>query len=403
MKSFNRLLLFVCLLVFFLLADKGQSFVWNQALRISLVKRPKIITKHCSFCHENSSAKKEHSSLLYATTEQNLDNDHKSSWRRRWLDFRTGVSYVHNNYLDIYWTIFSRVLAVEATLMIGIGITHFVSPYLETLAVSTLVNTLKGLAFVSTLYQIPCLLLLMVPFVVAFYGIFILGVLVPRLLTRLLVRTRSQYCLALALSIEWLLDRTTLPAYRSIIRWNEASQSASFQLSIQEFFQKPGAQFSLLVLIGPVLEEFLFRFMFDRFQGRLGRLFKSGRSSNDTRSEVGEAEAPDRQAFWFQRYKPWVLISSVLFAASHFSNWYPNRGSILMDDFMGAIVDPSDVGRLVSAVFQMTVALTMSLEVFTPLYMRAGVFTSIGAHMAWNCFSMFAFLNIALRLLWKAF
>jgi len=394
-------LLLASLLVF-LLADTGHSFVSNQALRINLLQRPpKTIISPLSWRYNDSTVDKK-STLYTAAAEQNMD-DKSSFMRRCWSDFGTGVSFVHNNYLDICCMLFPRVLAAEATLMIGISIMHVISPYLEAVAVSTLIRTLKSLSLVSNLYQIPCLLLLLLPIMAAFYGIFLLGILVPRLLTRLLLRTRHRYCLGLAVMIKWLLDRTTVPVYRSIIRWSEASQSAGFQTSFQDLFQRPVAQYSLLIVVGPVLEEILFRFLFDRFQGRVGRFFKSEKRTNDSLSEVnGLKEIPDQQRHWYQRYKPWVLISSVLFAASHFSNWYPT-GSILLDGyFMGTSVDPSDVGRLISAVFQMTVALMMSLEVFTPIYMRVGLFSSIGAHMAWNCFSFFAFLNIGLRLVWKA-
>jgi membrane protease YdiL (CAAX protease family) len=121
---------------------------------------------------------------------------------------------------------------------------------------------------------------------------------------------------------------------------------------------------------GPLIEEIIFRFMFDRLQRGVGGKTKPKESTSRIR-----------------RYPAWVLTSSLLFAGAHISNWgFAESKSPLVERFQGSRL--TDNQKVMGAVGQYAGSLFMSLEVLSPLYLQAGLAASFGAHLLWNTYGV---------------
>jgi hypothetical protein len=159
-------------------------------------------------------------------------------------------------------------------------------------------------------------------------------------------------------------------------------------------------------LIAPVFEEILYRYLFDRVWHGFSRLItrlkrhirKSTHGSQGTKiesSDMADELSLPAQRLWFG-YEPWVLVSSLLFAAAHLNNWWPTNEDYMRSKFSGYYgpemlkSDPHlwmnfrNFMSIFWALQQAVGAGFFSLHVFTPLYQQRGLPASIAAHLASN-------------------
>jgi membrane protease YdiL (CAAX protease family) len=96
------------------------------------------------------------------------------------------------------------------------------------------------------------------------------------------------------------------------------------------------------------------------------------------------------QRLWFG-YEPWVLVSSLVFAAAPLNNLWPTNEDNMRSSFIGYFgpeMLKSEPRLSWMNVFgplrQAAGAGFFSLRVFSPLYQQRGLPASIAAHFAWN-------------------
>ena len=138
------------------------------------------------------------------------------------------------------------------------------------------------------------------------------------------------------------------------------------------------------------------------------------------------SSSTSKKAIKWLGYAPWVLVSSVLFAAIHISNWNqpPDQHTIesiveratktLLKKEEHAMCPPWGwkLGQNLARVFlssgnipvvlsQCYATFFLSTRIFTPMYMKNGLLAAIGSHIAWNFSARTLGIQLILRLGWK--
>jgi len=212
-------------------------------------------------------------------------------------------------------------------------------------------------------------------------------------------------------------------------------------------------RFYLLVFLGPIVEELVFRFGFYKLWMLMFRPIPAEKKS-DTRSSSGkgmdiavgngndEIEIPvdqkgnknSKQVVERNRNangstyngnnntNDWFLASGAVFAITHLVNFFPldvvkycdDAGNILLpggslgERFLLGLFPPGFTKThgafslvnmvLFGAIFQGMHCFLNTLILYGPLFQKRGLFASIGAHMAWNFNVFWLVSNIQLRL-----
>ena len=150
------------------------------------------------------------------------------------------------------------------------------------------------------------------------------------------------------------------------------------------------------VLVAPIFEEFIYRFLFRQAWVRavqvkkwLTERFMKNRQAGNIATEQKHAE-PDATL------ESWILPSSLLFGFAHVSNWMPLDRKYFWDEVLIflRLVGREDIhrypmrrrseARLLCSVYQQQHALVLSLICFVPVYQHFGMMGSIGSHSMLN-------------------
>jgi len=155
---------------------------------------------------------------------------------------------------------------------------------------------------------------------------------------------------------------------------------ASAKLAAKSIRQEVGLYASAIryilgVVIAPVIEELYFRFVID-----LARLVVRRRRGKFAKRPSKQRNAT--KVLQPEKIEAWLHFSSFLFAFSHAGNWYSHE--LAPDSFFHSDRGLFCPRTMCSAAMQVSSVLTLSREVFAPLYAEGGVAASIGAHVAWN-------------------
>lgn len=280
----------------------------------------------------------------------NSDNiGRKPTHRRTFVtNFKSGVRQVHENYLDIFFSATQFAALPMAVLGGSTGIGYIISPSLGRSIVTVLLKILIRVA-VTTMSLIRVLILPL---------LLLVGVVVE-----------------LVPSIAGSPSSTTTPQGIS------ASKPGSVV----------GALFMVLVVV-PFIEEFIFRRV---ILAELKRFWpRAKKKKNKTKPEEAFETHDDNKAPRLFGYTPWVLISSILFAASHIHNHTRH--------FLTGLQFTSGTERLVirlvlRAFAQCLVTCYLSLQVFSPVFETNGMAASLGAHIWWNLNTIYAPVTIPVR------
>jgi hypothetical protein len=179
------------------------------------------------------------------------------------------------------------------------------------------------------------------------------------------------------------------------------------------------------LIFAPVLEEMLCRYLFDRVWHGSAHLInrlkkrhtsKTTQGSQETKFESADMMADELsipQRLWFG-HKPWVLISSLVFAAAHLNNRLPFSEDHMRSTFIKHF-DPErvksdphlymNVGNMISVFWALRQAVGagfLSLRVLSPVYLQRSLLASIAAHFAWNLGVMVSFQQLWARILVRA-
>eukprot|EP00536_Pseudo-nitzschia_multiseries_P000243 jgi/Psemu1/299931/fgenesh1_kg.3_\ len=200
-------------------------------------------------------------------------------------------------------------------------------------------------------------------------------------------------------------------------------------------YSAPRSRFYLLVLLGPIVEELVFRWAFYKLWKALFRSLPEtcdepstdtvGHNHNPGTESKAKAKAKSDHPPSVsnkRKLKSWFLASGAVFAVTHLVNFFPfdvhqysdNVGNILLPRgsigercllrlFPGDVVDTHTAFCLVNmvlygAIFQGMHCFINTMILYGPLFEARGIFASIGAHMAWNTNVMCLAPNIKLRL-----
>jgi membrane protease YdiL (CAAX protease family) len=138
------------------------------------------------------------------------------------------------------------------------------------------------------------------------------------------------------------------------------------------------------LLLVPVIEEVIFRRVIlvelKRFWPRTNK--QDAVAKNDVPRIFG--------------YTPWVLISSILFAASHIYNHFHDLPTRLQSTLESR--ERITIGLVLRAYAQCLVTGYLSLQVFSPVFEAHGLAASIGAHIWWNINTISAYVTVPVRL-----
>ena len=306
--------------------------------------------------------------------------------KQAWSDLRYGFLYIHNNFLDIAWNGFSRFYLVKGIVISMLMLVHSTaSPEFYAQFIGALTSGVKALAIVPHFYQKFCFLFLVSPLLILLLWYYVLGNWLPAKLAILL--KKSGYTLA-AERLNWWRENLLRHSHLGNVAAGRTVRSSTVRGEASNL-----SRYATIVVFVPLLEELLYRFMFDRMQRFLCKIFQKSKGKVDASSfdntlatTKRPAPPPARTKLWFGRYRIWALLSSLLFAASHISNWYDankwGKGLLGISDSL------SLESRFISATTQFTLILFLSLSVFSPLYEKAGFAASLGGHVAWNFFML---------------
>jgi membrane protease YdiL (CAAX protease family) len=139
------------------------------------------------------------------------------------------------------------------------------------------------------------------------------------------------------------------------------------------------------LIIAPVLEETVFRLSLSW----IGRLWNAVFSS---RRPTAAIDAKETLCFG---HRPWVLISSLLFAASHLNNHIPTSSGV---DKLLTHGSEHCLQQMGFGMTQFLVTFFLSLRVFSPIYEKRGLVAAMGAHFMWNACAFGIHYQIFIRL-----
>jgi hypothetical protein len=304
-------------------------------------------------------------------------------------DFWFGFTHVHNHYLELCWG-YTRVIALTCLpviLYFVVGIALFPSTTAQTSLALVRVLSMIGALAHKTLFFPPLIILRCLSFLAT----------VTHLAAWAIKNKKNP------IQVLWVFLRKLAKGEIGLDR----------TIVMEPYFNMPIVR---ILIFAPVLEEILCRYLFDRvwhgsahWINRLNKRHssKSAHGSQETKIESADMMANELsipQRLWFG-HKPWVLISSLVFAAAHLNN----RSSFI------ASFDPEMVKsdphlymnkrNLISiswALRQAVGAGFISLRVLSPVYLQRGLLASIAAHFAWNLGIMVSFLQLEARLFVRA-
>ena len=243
---------------------------------------------------------------------------------------------------------------------------------------------------------------------------------------------------------------------RWIISWSSAATADGSSVPISAWNSRSTLKGTLLwgLFWGPIVEELIFRFAFRGLWKVLFRPVSIGPSSNkglkdsdSFRNNAALARNPIFNTIFrvFRRNnshraielapkynnRSWRIASGICFGIAHFSNFFPIDPS--QYTFEGEIRLPSGTRRerfllalfpgnfasthkefcltsmvLTGAVYQATHCFISTMLLYGPLLdapksQKGGIFTAIGAHIAWNANVIWLMTNLKLRALCKVF
>lgn len=165
--------------------------------------------------------------------------------------------------------------------------------------------------------------------------------------------------------------------------------------------------------IVPILEEIIYRYFFYKVWSFLKEKF----ANNKSLSSASQSEDEETTKLWFG-LKPWILVSSAIFAAGHFTNHLPTKSDAeiqsIIEYFTNNIVHPGyntddptfalslslyktfHIAKwryyakyipVVRAMIQGFITFVLSVYLLCPAFERRGVLGSIAAHSTWNLFA----------------
>jgi membrane protease YdiL (CAAX protease family) len=320
-------------------------------------------------------------------------------------DFWFGATYVHNHYLEIYWGL-AEVHAPLVLLSIILYVVVIRFAFLPSIAEQTRLALVRVLSMFGALSN----KLMDFPLLIAGESLSFLAIM--SIHAAMAIKKKDNPIQAV-----WLALRKIAKGEIGLV---QACEKASY-LDVSEAWYT--GLIGLLV-IAPLLEEILCRRLFDRVWHGSARLINRlkryiSKSSTTHGSEEKNIETTKNMAnelsiphrLWFG-YEPWIIVSSLIFAASHLANWLPiheseDRVRSMFIQRFGAErlkSDPKlwmyyrDFTPIFAALLQTAGAGFLSLRVLSPLYQQRGLAASIGAHFAWNLNTLFLLIQLPARI-----
>mmetsp|Transcript_22220 Transcript_22220/g.53835 ORF Transcript_22220/g.53835 Transcript_22220/m.53835 type:complete len:461 (-) Transcript_22220:180-1562(-) len=307
-------------------------------------------------------------------------------------DFWTGATHVHNNYLDLWGTMLSKLKYLAPILVLFFTGTVILP---DNAIICFLSENLR-----SALERI--LMLLHAP------GSIWTGLcLSPYVIAKGVIKGRISSFSDVGSIVRKLANKALSP---------ETPDLSALSLSFPYF-----------VSVGPLIEELVFRLGIWRLWKRITTKNKDQPSNA---SELGETI----DCSWSVGNLPrWVLLSSVLFAATHVSNHLPAPSitevastaehvrKMLSDKMAQELADLSPQWRdwyfnqishlvdyfarylpITNAMAQCTITFILSAVVLCPVFITNGIMGSFGAHAAWNLLAFQVPFQLPLRVIMRA-
>jgi len=297
---------------------------------------------------------------------------------------------VHSAFPKLLKGAFRFALGRVGVIMMFTAFSYIISPYFGRQVLTQLVNILIALShmtsnIVSGLFFFPIALLVLLALLVPVPFIYLFLQLPESPIKMILVACSKTYMTAVQTLIGSVVRLVTNVDFgsRTILDW--ASES-------------PLLLYFGAILLAPILEETIYRSFFLSGIKRLWTINvqdKKGDVDNvvkDNKSIANQTE--NKKNSEILGHTPWVLISSILFAVSHASNYV---GPFLQ----GFNINPSNelavIQLVTSALIQCFVAAYVSLTIFSPTFEEKGLLAAIGAHAMWNLNANMLFITLPIR------
>lgn len=312
--------------------------------------------------------------------------DDRDPYRRNKVStFLDGFVHIHRNYLDIVWLLYSRVFATGIAFWGLFAGALFISPRLCYDTMSGLDKLGRGIADVMSLSSRPLRLLVEIPILFIPLVLMIVLVVPSRGLVTIFANSRNRAFASTGRRFQKILDYAIkIPVKAIAMRWDDVVARYGVVGATRDILYSSSslstAWLNVLANLSsaPFAEEVLFRWILSKAWRRDEPLM--------------DPDMDYPRKLWFGRYDPFMVVSSVLFAAAQFPVWY-NSGSFFRRQIVA--LEPRVSGRValmipfVYAASQFAAMYTLSLVILTPLYLQAGLSASFGAHVAWNFFMGF--------------
>lgn len=293
--------------------------------------------------------------------------------------FKNGVLLVHNNYWDMFWTIYGRALIGMSLASSAAGLAYYINPGFCFSMIQGLVNYLIRIEKVvsnslSLVKAIP-VVLCVIPFM---WVMALPSKLIPFLpesdFQEKLLQTVGLPLVQLAL---WLVRKVHAFASRAEATFITTGGSTILEelASTDPFFFA-----SQVVLVAPIIEELVFRRCLLVFLRKI--LKRKPRNYLDALEEKRND------------LSPWAIVSSIIFASAHVVNWIaPLEGVELLNgkNYAAAMW----LSGLAAAQFFTT--MVVSLRIFSPIFEEDGLAAAVGAHMMWNFSLLTSFVGLPIR------
>ena len=331
---------------------------------------------------------------------------------RRVKDFISDVSYgsaqVHQNYIRIFWDNMTKQTFLFLFLF---AIPLLIFPLFEpTIPISAwtqeiLLETLTKIASLAKTFNRMVTLPITIPINLMLMG--------PKAFIKILMNPK----LFIKLLRNMIMNRPTGNGYDVF----------SYGL----FGLPKSLQFFDIFIIAPIIEEIIYRFGFDKIcstlkmiQRRIPWESKSKEidcDDDDDDDDANSQKCPSlKTRLWFG-HQPWILVSSICFGLSHFSNHLPlNPETVrssattvfeLTNEKYGKepivafdwFIAQASTSLLFRAILEVVITTNIALQIYGPLYCKRGIGASIGAHIMFNVNGVFLSTSIGWRLLIRFF
>lgn len=292
-------------------------------------------------------------------------------------EFWQGASYVHNNYLDLWWEISFQYL-------------KWLSPFVAIFAAGIISNSLAILGE-TTRAWIP----LLSEDVRSILERTLMFVQVP--MRYVMMSLCFPYLLALLSTMSGVKRQPIREATGRLFKgtfmpWKDQAP--------HDFSPPTDNGFALYTSVGllvPLVEELAIRFTFWKLWKRIeGTIRKRPKSAKNDESK---GQNPSSL---------WMRASSLIFAGVHIGNHLPATavaGTLTdrAENVVDLLVDyECRFAPVLRAMYQSILAFTLSTKVFCPQFLNGGIMASFGAHAAWNVLTVeYCIFNILFRLIMK--